>query len=61
MSHVLDFAVCIALIIVGTTHFYFEFDWLVSILLGPFAFVLIRLLVVCWYGVIAFLNLRSSD
>jgi hypothetical protein len=53
MSHQLlkGFEVTAALIIAATTHFYFAYGPIASVLLGLTAFVLVPLLAVCWFHV----------
>jgi len=38
-------------------HFYFGFGWIVSVVLGLSAFILIPLLVLCWLYVSAILSI----
>jgi hypothetical protein len=45
-------------LIAAVAHFYFDCGWLVSILLGLSAFVLIPLLVPCWFQVKALLTMK---
>jgi hypothetical protein len=49
--HVLDFEVAAASVMGAIAHFYFAFGWLVSVLLGLSAFILIPLVVLCWFYV----------
>ena len=50
-DHLMDFEVVAALVGAAVAHFYFAFGWLVSVLLGLLAFILIPLLVLCWFRV----------
>jgi hypothetical protein len=45
------FEVAAALIIAAVSQFYFAYGWIVSVLLGLTAFVLIPLLVLCWFHI----------
>lgn len=57
-DHPLDFEVAAALAAVVAARFYFGFGWLMSVLLGAATFVLIPLLVLCWFQVKALLYQR---
>jgi hypothetical protein len=59
-DHVLDLEVAAALVMGAIAHFYFAFGWLVSVLLGLSAFILIPLLVLCWFYVRAILFVGRS-
>jgi hypothetical protein len=56
-DHLIDFDIAAALVGFAVAHFYFGFGWIVSVVLGLSAFILIPLLVLCWLYVSAILSI----
>jgi Na+-translocating ferredoxin:NAD+ oxidoreductase RnfD subunit len=50
-DHLIDFEVAAALVGLAVAHFYFGFGWIVSVILALSAFILIPLLILCWFYV----------
>jgi Na+-translocating ferredoxin:NAD+ oxidoreductase RnfD subunit len=50
-DHLIDFEVAAALVGLVVAHFYFGFGWIVSVILALSAFILIPLLILCWFYV----------